>query len=63
MLATYNSNNNKKTAEGDNCQNVEELTAVSLITAIRAPPSPSITSKGGGDTLAIATSKRSGAAT
>jgi len=42
---------------------VEKLTAVSLITSIRAPPSPPIASKGGGDTLAIATSKLGGAAT
>ena len=41
---------------------VERLTAVSLITSIRAPPSPPITSKGGGDTLAIGTLKLSGAA-
>ena len=42
---------------------VEELTAVPLITSVRASPSPPITSKGGGDTLAIATSKLGGVAT
>ena len=41
----------------------EKLTAVSLITSIRAPPSPPIAPKGGGGTLAIVTSKCSGAAT
>ena len=40
-----------------------KLTAVPLITSIRTSPSPSITSKGGGDTLAIATLKLGGAAT
>jgi len=39
------------------------LTAVPLITSIRASPRPPIASKGGGDTLAIATMKRSGPAT
>ena len=50
-------------AEVDNCQMVEKRTAVPLITSIRTSPSPPITSKGGGDTLAIGTSKLGGAAT
>ena len=41
---------------------VEKLTAVPLITSIRASPRPPIASKGGGDTLAIVTSKLGGAA-
>ena len=41
---------------------VEKLTAVPLITSVRASPSPSIASKGGGGTLAIATLKLSGTA-
>ena len=49
-------------AEVDNCQMVEKLTAVPLITSIRAGPNSSA-SCGGGDTLAIGTSKLGGAAT
>ena len=40
-----------------------KLTAVPLITPIRAFPRPTIASKGRGDTLAIVTLKLSGAAT
>ena len=40
----------------------KKLTAVHLITSIRAGPKP-IASKGGGDTLATATLKLGGAAT
>ena len=50
-------------AEVDNCQIVEKLTAVPLITSIRAGPNSSASWTRGGDTLAIATSKLGGAAT
>ena len=50
-------------AEVGNCQVVEKLTAVHLITSIRAGPNSSASCAGGGDTLAIGTSKLGGAAT
>ena len=42
---------------------MEKLTAVPLITSVRASPSPPIASKRGGGTLAIATLKLGGVAT